>query len=195
MTLILDPPFVPQNPPTTPEPVLSRYLREEFQRVRQTFDGARLPELFNMAVFNPEGTFTLNTNPQNVYGWNNGVVWGAGDKAFVDKSQGFLTLPYAGLWQVSAFVIGEQGNDTKEEAIEFGFSREGDGIRWLDVFDVATDKTDTRQGAFNIFYLWDGSGSGICRFWMRATAGLGTFTPLEGLFFIRLVYGTEGELF
>ena len=97
---------------------------------------------------------------------------------FLNPSAGYIEIPEAGVWEVQATVTGDQGNDTKEEAmrlwVQYRNGPSGDLDIVLDVFDVATDKTTERAFAFSYKRVLDGGDRVYLA--VNATSGMGTFS-------------------
>ena len=102
-----------------------------------------------------------------------------------NAATGVITIPHDDYYQVSTWIYGNQGDDTKEQVIRLGvrvanappgqnFVQDGDYV--VDLFDVATDKTYERtlSGSFTVEL---GEGSDISMI-MNASASMGTFTPI-----------------
>ena len=92
---------------------------------------------------------------------------------FVDPVTGIITLPEAGVYEVTLWVIGQQGNDTKEESM-FLQIEVGGVLSNAAVFDIATDKTDYRS--FTAVITRSETAGTQLRLRMRATSGTGTFS-------------------
>ena len=92
---------------------------------------------------------------------------------FVDPVTGTITIPEDGVYEIAMWVIGQQGNDTKEESMFLEL--DVDGARGnAAVFDIATDKTDYRS--FTSVITRAATAGMQLRLRLRATSGLGTFT-------------------
>ena len=128
-------------------------------------------------------SFTLNTTDSKLVNYSLSGEFG-GSVGNVDPTTGEITIPSDGIYTVTANVLGDQGNDTKEEWIELkldvtvvGATRDIIGF-----LDVTTDKTSTRQ-LISIATRGFQAGA-VLSLWMWASSGLGTFT----------VYGTSFEV-
>ena len=133
--------------------------------------------------------FTLNTTAKKLENWSgsadSGVMSGS-----TDAIDGEITIPSTGVYRINHLVVGTQGNDTKEESM-WSFLRITGGPNAgdypLSVFDVATDKTDSRSlsGSF----VRSLSSGEVLSLYMEASAGLGTFTFATTTFEVEILEG------
>ncbi len=91
-----------------------------------------------------------------------------------DAAAGTITLNSAGLYQITGYVYGDQGNNLKEEDMFLGLRSSVQGDQDLWNFMVATDKTQARAFQFNVLRQC-GAGEVLSQY-MYATADLGTFS-------------------
>ena len=100
-------------------------------------------------------------------------TWGVQYPINVNPAAGTITIPETGVWRITALLIGEQGNDDKEEMMFLDL--DVDGVRGIiALFDVATDKTQYR--AFSSSFTRAATSGMVLKLRGRATSGLGTFS-------------------
>lgn len=136
-------------------------------------------EVANFGVlYGTADPFILNTTPSVIDGYAERGTAGLFPIANVNRTNGTIVVPLAGVYKITALVVGTQGNDTKEESITLHLRVEnspGDnGDYPIGVFDVATDKTSTRaiSAALTRSFALNAQLSLV----MEATASLGTFS-------------------
>ena len=91
----------------------------------------------------------------------------------VTPANGIIVAPVTGAYNVVCNIIGQQGNDNKEEAMFLWVRSNLQGDFRVGALEVATDKTDWRQMSASITLLLT-AGEQIS-LGMSATTGLGTF--------------------
>ncbi len=170
--------YDPSNVPLSVPDELRSYLDNELSLAALALN-ALINRLSQSAAafWGAPGNMTISTTKRDVANWPNSAY---GDNEWaIDPVTGTITIPEDGVYRLVFWIYGNQGNDTKEESMRLGCRVDGEEV-YLDVFSVATDKTDER--AF--------SGTLTRRFvaeedvtlFMDATAGMGTFAFSGGTF-------------
>ena len=91
--------------------------------------------------------FTLNTTDSKLVNYSLSAQYNWPDDNDINPVTGEITIPEDGIYQFTAHVLGDQGNDTKEEWIELRIDVVGGpdpGRSRIDILEVATDKTTGR---------------------------------------------------
>ena len=127
--------------------------------------------------------FTLGTGISTITGYTLSEQTWQFDPTPVNPSTGVITVPSAGFYKITVGIVGEQGNDAKEEQM-FLWIRLPTGDLRVDAIEVATDKTDWRaMDASRVVSLNAGDTVSMG---MSATAGMGTFTMDNCTLFVEL---------
>lgn len=140
--------------------------------------GATALEYFNLSIsrgsiWGTPNNGTVNTGTFLLQGYTG---WTATGDVHIDPVSGIITLLKNGLWRVTGFVMGTQGNSNKEESMWLGLrANEGAGDEDFRAWhvEVGTDKTSDRSFYFSIARPTT-TGTTV-RLFMTATAGMGTF--------------------
>ncbi len=129
------------------------------------------------AFFGAPGNMTITTTKNDVANWPNSAS--GGGEWVIDPVTGTMTIPEDGVYSLVFWIYGNQGNDIKEESMRLGV-RVDTTDYYLDVFAVATDKTDERafSGTLTRRFIAEENVT----LFMDATAGLGTFAFSGGTF-------------
>lgn len=158
--------------------------------------GAPVTSLPGMWLGGVADSFTLNQTESKLQNYTRAGEWDWPDKDDIDPVGGEITIPKTGIYSVNFLVIGEQGNNTKEEYIEARLKIQmvpsGEEVYVLDVIDVATDKTFLRalgNSVTRVFYENE-----KISLWLYASANLGTFT-IQGCTFEAIGNAEEGSVY
>lgn len=138
--------------------------------------------------------FTLNTSASKLVNYSQSAQWNWPDDNDIDPVGGDITIPQDGIYRFTAHILGDQGNDTKEEYIEFRMNRTGGsdpGQFRIDILEVATDKTTGR--CLQATYTRPAYTTETYSLYMWASAGLGTFS-VEATTFEIVQIADIGEL-
>lgn len=136
-------------------------------------------KLGGWSLFGTVSNFTFDTTPSKLINYSDSDNWDGGSATPIDAANGELTIPETGLYRIVALLIGEQGNTTKEESMIFQIDVNSTKFT-VDVFDVATDKTDLRS--FNSVFTRRLSQNDVVSLFAVATANMGTFTVESSTF-------------
>ncbi len=129
------------------------------------------------AFWGAPGNMTIGTGAATVANWPNAA---AGNAIWdLNPVAGTMVIPEDGLYELTAWVIGNQGNDTKEESLRLLLDVDGTND-FIDVFDIATDKTSDRSLSASFVRRYT-AGQTVSLL-MNATTGLGTFAFRNGTF-------------
>ena len=166
--------YVPDSVPSIPE-AQQAFLQRELQRLSDSLDlpDSADPSIAGLAVmYGGASNFTLNATASDLVNYPNSNAGGTLEGA-ADPVAGTITIADDGLYRLIGWCIGQQGNNTKEEWIEFRVDVGGTFFR-ADIFDVTTDKTDYRSVGFNLTRGLNAADVVKLQLW--ASAGLGTFS-------------------
>ncbi len=168
--------YIPANVPQQASPAIRNFLDTELYRISQLLNA--VTELKRTAAFfGAPGNMPITTTKNDVANWPNSAS--AGGEWVIDPVTGTMTIPENGVYSLAFWIYGNQGNDTKEESMRLGV-RVDTTDYYLDVFSVATDKTDERAFSGTLTRRF-GAGDNVTLF-MDATAGMGTFAFSGGTF-------------
>ena len=120
--------------------------------------------------------FTLNSSDSKLVNYSQSAQWHWPDDNDIDPTNGEITIPEDGIYRHTVQILGDQGNDTKEEYIEFRLDVAGGpnpGRIRADILEVATDKTTGRS--LKATFTRPRYANEVLSLWMWASAGLGTF--------------------
>ena len=132
--------------------------------------------------------FTLNTTDSKLVNYSVSAQWNWPDDNDIDPVNGDITIPEDGIYIFTAHIVGDQGNDTKEEWIELKMDRSGgpDPERFrIDIESVDTDKTSGR--ALQATFTRPAYTTETYSLYMWASAGLGTFNVENTTFEIKKI--------
>ena len=147
-----------------------------------------------MVLGGTTNSFTLNTTDSKLLNYSLSGQWNWPDDDDIDPLNGEISIPQDGIYRFTLQVLGDQGNDTKEEWIELKFDVTGGpnpGRTRADILEVATDKT-TGRSLKSTFTRGAVVGETVS-LWMWASAGLGTFS-VEATTFEVIKIAEIGEL-
>ncbi len=133
-------------------------------------------------------SFTLNSTDSKLVNYSLSAQWDWPDDLDIDPVSGEITIPEDGIYTFTAHVLGDQGNDTKEEWIELKMDKAGGsspGRQRIDILEVPTDKTSGR--CVQATYTRPAYIDEVYSLWMWASAGLGTFSVEATTFEIRKI--------
>ena len=132
-------------------------------------------------------SFTLNATPSKIINYSDAAQWGWVDHEDINPAAGEIVVPADGIYEFIGYIVGRQGNTTKEEQMFLELDIVGGpeaGRYEYAERDVSTDKTDIRSlgGArpTRVFHAGE-----VLSLYAYATASLGTFTGLEATFEIQ----------
>lgn len=128
----------------------------------------RLPQMYLYGVCD---NFTFNATPSKLVNFTEGGELNT--TGAIDQAAGEITVPITGVYRLIVLLVGDQGNDTKEESMQLQVDIDA-ARSTLSVFDVATDKTDDRS--FSASGTRSLSVGQVVSLWCVATAGMGTFS-------------------
>ncbi len=128
-------------------------------------------------------SITLNSTRSRLEGWEY-AIQSEGFNGSISPDNGTITVNEPSWVRCIALAGGTQGNNVKEEMTYFELGVNGSYIV-LDLFDVATDKTDERAWQFTRSFPLDAGGT--LDLWLSASAGLGTFTFSTGTFELEII--------
>lgn len=144
-------------------------------------------------LWGPPSSFTLNTSVNILQNWPDNADVGSMDLT-VDPIAGTITLPVTGLYRITQQMVGNQGNDNKEESM-WSLLRvvggAGAGDYRTDVFAISDDKTSYR--ALGASFVRPFDAGAVLSFGMQATTGLGTFTFETASFEVMILEGITSE--
>ncbi len=130
-------------------------------------------KLGGWSLFGTVDNFIFNTTASKLVNYSDEDNWDGGGSAPLDATNGEITIPEDGLYRIVALLIGEQGNNTKEESMILEIDVNSTRFT-ISVFDVATDKTDLRS--FNSVFTRRFLQDDVVSLYAVATADMGTFT-------------------
>lgn len=132
------------------------------------------------SVHGEPSNMTLSGTHREVTGWGSSHHTVHFQDYPPSASTGIITLPSTGLYRINIKIVGQQGNSNKEESMFLGLFSTELGEVVVDVFDIATDKTDWR--ALGATFEWEGVEGEALSVRMWASANLGTFNFSAGTF-------------
>lgn len=138
--------------------------------------------------------FTLNTTDSKLVNYSLHAQYNWPDDDDVNPVAGEITIPEDGVYQFTAHILGDQGNDNKEEWIELKINVAGGpdpGRERIDILEVATDKTTGR--CLQATWTRGAYVGEVYSLWMWASTGLGTFA-VEAVTFEAIKQADIGEL-
>ncbi len=120
--------------------------------------------------------FTLDTSDSKLVNYTLSAQWNWPDDGDINPAAGEFTIPEDGVYNFLANVLGNQGNDNKEEWIELKLDVQNGsspGRTTVAYLDVPTDKTSVRQ----LISAWTrpAYAGEVYSLYMWASTGLGTF--------------------
>ncbi len=121
--------------------------------------------------------FTLNSSDSKLVNYSQSAQWHWPDDNDIDPTNGEITIPEDGIYRHTFQILGDQGNDTKEEWIELRLDISGGptpGRTRADILDVTTDKTSGRS--LKTTFSRPRYANEVVSLWMWASSGLGTFS-------------------
>lgn len=133
-------------------------------------------------------SFTLNSTDSKLVNYSLSAQWDWPDDNDIDPVTGEITIPEDGIYQFTAHVLGDQGNDNKEEWIELKIDTAGGsnpGRSRIDILEVPTDKTSGR--CVQATYTRPAYTNEVYSLYMWASTGLGTFSVEATTFEIRKI--------
>lgn len=131
----------------------------------------------SMVMGGTTSSFTLNATDSKLVNYAFSAQWHWPDDNDVDPVNGEITIPEDGIYKFTAHILGDQGNDTKEEWIELRIDVQNGpdpGRGRIDILEVATDKTTGR--CLQASWTRAAYAGEVYSLWMWASSGLGTFT-------------------
>ena len=108
-----------------------------------------------------------------IVGYTNEGSWNGGQPSNLDAVNGTITIPSAGVYRITAFVSGNQGNLAFNEAMWLLFNDGVGGQVVVDVFDVSSNKTSGRVFFGQLFLPFQGGE--VTFLSTLASADMGTF--------------------
>ena len=121
--------------------------------------------------------FTLNSSDSKLVNYSQSAQWHWPDDDDINAAAGEITIPEDGIYRHTFQIMGDQGNDTKEEWIELRLDISGGpdpGRTRADILDVTTDKTSGRS--LKTTFSRPRYANEVVSLWMWASSGLGTFS-------------------
>ena len=127
------------------------------------------------------------TSVSDIVGWDNvfqTALWNIAANP-PNGTTGEITLPVDGIYRITFLIMHQQANDNKELSIVYWF-RQQSTDEAVAVFDVATDKTDIRNGSGS--FLIQGAAGDVCKMGMsREGSSIGNSPFLPSTFQIEFV--------
>ncbi len=138
-------------------------------------------ELPGYVLYGPCNNFTLDSTSKRLEGYVEGGQYNdESNLGGFNQSTGEITIPWDGVYNITAWVYGTQGNDNKEEWIELRARVNGTNEVTIDVLEVPTDKTNRRS--LKVSFTRFLNQGDLVTLWLWASTGLGTFTFINTTF-------------
>ena len=130
-------------------------------------------KLPGLILYGTVDNFTFNTTASKLVNYSDSLVFDGGSPSDVDQAAGEITIPESGVYRLTVYLNGTQGNTTKEETMLLQVDVNSTKFNaWA--FDVATDKTDARTFAATVTRQL--TQNDIVSLFAEGTADMGLFT-------------------
>ncbi len=153
------------------------------QQIKVSVLPERTPPTSFGLLFGAPDSFTADATKDPLVNYPRSAT--QGEEFSIDPVAGTITINENGVYTVTAWAIGDQGNALKEESMILGLRSVGGGGVDADlwVFDIATDKTSLRSFTARIIRPVTAAPITL-ELVLSATADLGTFTFVDSEFAI-----------
>ncbi len=173
--------YQPGAVPDTPE-ALIQYLSDELYRISAKLADLEVTAFPTWEMYGATSNFTLDTTRKTLTNYPQTNAWNGGLLADLDPAAGTITVSTTGLYTITGWAAGFQGNNSFAEQMALFLEVNGTP-EIMGVMDIATNKTDGRT-VIGVITRTIPAGT-VLSLGLEATAGLGTFNFVNTTFEVR----------